>query len=94
MALVIIDTISDLHRWETHVATCPSSITQVQGAPFFLCNTVKYSDVTLEFGKHITFVAIVIIAMISDLHLGGKLMSRYIKYPKRLFSSVTVSIGM
>ena len=29
----------------------------------------------LEFGKDISFVARVIIAMISDLHLGGKLMS-------------------
>ena len=29
----------------------------------------------LEFGQHISFVALVIIAMISDLHLGGKLMS-------------------
>ena len=39
----------------------------------------------LEFGKHISFVAIVIIAMISDLHLGGKLMSRYVKVPKAPF---------
>ena len=29
----------------------------------------------LEFGEDISFVALVIIAMISDLHLGGKLMS-------------------
>ena len=29
----------------------------------------------LEFGQDISFVALVIIAMISDLHLGGKLMS-------------------
>ena len=36
----------------------------------------------LEFGKHISFVAIVIIAMISDLHLGGKLMSRSVKVPE------------
>ena len=28
----------------------------------------------LEFGQDISFVALVIIAMISDLHLGGKLM--------------------
>ena len=29
----------------------------------------------LEFGQDISFVALVIIEMISDLHLGGKLMS-------------------
>ena len=39
----------------------------------------------MEFGKHISFVAIVIIAMISDLHLGGKLMSRYVKIPELPF---------
>ena len=29
----------------------------------------------LEFGQDISFVALVIIEMISELHLGGKLMS-------------------
>ena len=63
---------------------------------FFLCNQVKYWDVTLEFRQYISFVALVIIGMISDLHLGGKRMSRLVtakwpKYPKRLFSSVSKS---
>ena len=45
---------------------------------FFLCNQVKYWDVTLEFRQYISFVALVIIGMISDLHLGGKRMSRFV----------------
>ena len=51
---------------------------QVPAAPFFLCNQVKYWDVTLEFRQYISFVALVIIGMISDLHLGGKRMSRLV----------------
>ena len=44
----------------------------------------------LEFGQDISFVALVIIRMISDLHLGGKPMLRPVqatwpKYPQRLF---------
>ena len=43
-----------------------------------------------------SFVALVIIGMISDLHLAGKRMSRIVpakqpKSPKRLFSSVSKS---
>ena len=50
----------------------------------------------LEFGQDISFVALVIIRMISDLHLGGKPMLRPVqatwpKYPQRLFSLVTMS---
>ena len=50
----------------------------------------------LEFGQGISFVALVIIRMISDLHLGGKLMPRLVqatspKNRERLFSSVTKS---
>ena len=50
----------------------------------------------LEFGQDISFVALVIIRMISDLHLGGKPMLRPVqatwpKYPQRRFSSVTKS---
>ena len=69
---------------------------QVPGAPFFLHNSVKYYDVMLEFRQDISFLAFVIIVMISDLHLLGKLMSRPVqatspKYPERHFSSVTKS---
>ena len=50
----------------------------------------------LEFGQDISFVALVVIRMISDLHLGGKPMSRLVqatwpKYPNCLFSFVTMS---
>ena len=50
----------------------------------------------LEFGQDISFLAFVIIVMISDLHLLVKLMSRPVqatspKYPERHFSSVTKS---
>ena len=43
-----------------------------------------------EFGKDIGWVALVIMAMISDLHTGWKLMLRLFqatwpKYPERLF---------
>ena len=46
--------------------------------------------------QEISFMSPVIIAMVSDLHLRGKLVSRPIKatlpkYPERLFSSVTKS---
>ena len=63
---------------------------------FFLHNSVKYCDVTMDFGQDISFLAFVIIVMISDLHLLGKLMSRPVqatspKYPERHFSSVTKS---
>ena len=54
---------------ESHVATCPSTIAKVQRASSFLCNEVKYCDVTLEFGRDIGFVANVITEMISELHL-------------------------
>ena len=48
----------------------------------------------LKFGQDISFVALVIIRMICDLHLGGKLVLRPVqatshKYRKSLFSSVT-----
>ena len=59
---------------ETHVVTCTST----RSAFFFLCNQVKYWDVALEFRHYISFVALVIIGMISDLHLGGKRMSRLV----------------
>ena len=52
---------------------------QVPGAPFFLHNYVKYWDVTLEFGQDISFVALVIVAMISELH--EKLMSWPVQVP-------------
>ena len=47
----------------------------------------------LKFGQDISFLAFVIIVMISDLHLLGKLMSRPVqatspKYPERRFSSI------
>ena len=47
----------------------------------------------LEFGQDISFVALVIIRMISDLHLGGKPMSQLVQatWPKYLFSFVTMS---
>ena len=98
LAFVIIVMISDLHLLgETYVATCPGYIAQVPRAPFLLHNSVKYCDVTLEFGQHISFVAFVIIVMISDLHLLGKLMSRPVqatspKYPEPRFSSIIRSI--
>ena len=50
----------------------------------------------LEFGQYISFVALVIVGMITDLHLGGKPMLRPVqatwsKYPERLFFYVTRS---
>ena len=50
----------------------------------------------LEFGHNISFVVLVIIAVILDLHLRGKLVSRPIKatspkLPERLLSSITKS---
>ena len=62
----------------------------------FLCNYVKYGDVVLEFGHHISFVALVITEMISELHLRGKAMLRPVRHPspkyrERLLSSVTKS---
>ena len=50
----------------------------------------------LEFGQDISFVALVIIEMISELHLRGKPMLRHVrrpsaKYRERLFSSITKS---
>ena len=50
----------------------------------------------LEFGQYISFVALVIVGMIIDLHLGGKPMLRPVqatwpKYPERCFYSVTKS---
>ena len=92
VALVIMAMISELHLHEKLM----SWPVQVPGAPFFLCNYVKNWDVTLEFRQYISFVALVIIGMISDLHLGGKRMSRLVtakrpKYPERLFPSVSKS---
>ena len=43
----------------------------------------------LEFGQDISFVALVIMAMISELHLHEKLMSWPVQVPGALFSSVT-----
>ena len=50
----------------------------------------------LEFGQDISFVALVIIEMISELHLRGKPRLRHVhrpspKYWERPFSSVTKS---
>ena len=49
----------------------------------------------LEFGQGIRWVALVIMGMISDLHLGGKIMSLVPdptpKYPVCHFSSITKS---
>ena len=50
----------------------------------------------LEFGKDISWVALVIMVLFSDLHPGWKLMlqlfqAKWPKYPERLFSSVTKS---
>ena len=50
----------------------------------------------LEFGQDISFVALVIKEMTSDLHLDGKPMLRHVhlpspKYRERLLSSVTKS---
>ena len=50
----------------------------------------------LEFRHDTRWVALVIMGMISDLHPGGKIMSRPVsdptpKYPVCLFSSVTKS---
>ena len=50
----------------------------------------------LEFGQDISFVALVIIEIISELHLRGKPMLRHVrrpspKYGERLFSSITKS---
>ena len=50
----------------------------------------------LEFGQYISFVVLVIVGMITDLHLSGKPMLRPVqatwpKYPQRCFYSVTKS---
>ena len=50
----------------------------------------------LEFGQYISFVVLVIVGMITDLHLSGKPMLRPVqatwpKYPERCFFSVTKS---
>ena len=50
----------------------------------------------LEFGQDISFMALVIVAMISDLHLLTKLMWKPVQsplpnYPERIFSSITKS---
>ena len=50
----------------------------------------------LEFGQDISFVALVITKMISELHLGGKLMPRLVqaswpKYSRHIFWSVNKS---
>ena len=50
----------------------------------------------LEFGQYISFVVLVIVGMITDLHLGGKPILRPVqatwpKYPQRCFYSVTKS---
>ena len=50
----------------------------------------------LEFGQDISFVALVIVGMITDLHLVGKPMFRPVQatwptYPEHRFSSVTKS---
>ena len=47
----------------------------------------------LEFGQYISFVVLVIVGMITDLHLSGKPMLRPVqatwpKYPERCFYSV------
>ena len=83
-------------RWETHVTTCQGSNAQVPHVPFLCHNEVKYLDLMLEFGQDISWVALVIKAMSSDLHLDGKLMSRpvkdpMLKYRMYLFSPVTKS---
>ena len=51
----------------------------------------------LKFGQDISFVALVIVGMITDLHLAGKPMFRPVQatwptYPEHRFSSVTKSI--
>ena len=50
----------------------------------------------LEFGQGITSVALMIIGYLSDLHLGGKLISQPVlaqtpKYPVHLFYAITKS---
>ena len=50
----------------------------------------------VEFGQDISFVALVIVGMITDLHLAGKPMFRPVQatwptYPEHRFSSVTKS---
>ena len=62
----------------------------------FLCNYVKYGDVMLEFGHHISFVALVITEMISELHLRERAMFQHVRHPppkywKCVFSSVSKS---
>ena len=57
-------------------------------------NTIRI--VMLDFGQDISFVALVFIGMISDLHLGGKHLLRPVratwpKYAECRFSSVTKS---
>ena len=69
---------------------------QVPQVPFFFRNYVKNWDVTLQFGRDISFVALVMIEKVWDLHLSWKLVPRPIqatspKYRERLFSSVTKS---
>ena len=49
-----------------------SRYVKVPEGQVFLCNYVKYGDVMLELGHHISFVALVITEMISKLHLQGK----------------------
>ena len=69
---------------------------KVPQLPFFFRNYVKNWDVTLQFGRDISFVALVMIEKVWDLHLSWKLVLRPIqatspKYRERLFSSVTKS---
>ena len=69
---------------------------QVPRVPFFFHNYVKNWDVALQFGRDISFVALVIIEEVWDLHLSWKLVLRPIqatshKNRERLFSSVTKS---
>ena len=77
MAIVIIAMISDLHLG----GKLMSRYIKVPEAPFFLGNCINYWDVMLKFGQDISFVAIVLIEMISDLHLCGKHRLRLVKTP-------------
>ena len=57
---------------------------------------LEFGDVTVEFGQDISFVACVIIELISELHLRVKPMLRPVRRPspnyrERLLSSVTKS---
>ena len=78
MAIVIIAMISDLHLGGKLMSRY---YVKVPEAPFFLGNSINYWDVMLKFGQDISFVAIVLIEMISDLHLCGKHMLRLVKAP-------------